>query len=1086
MKRHVLLLQGLSIEPGESRVIGLLCGLSFFIGLTLVSFYTASNTLFLAAFGAENLPYGYIASAVVSSLTGWLYSHAKDRFAFPTMLLGTFVYLLITVLCLRLGLLLTPSPWPVFVLLIWFTVITALLHVVFWSLASRLLDVRQSKRLFGLVGAGELLASMAGGASIPLFLRYGATADLLIVTAGALGCGVVILRLLLIEYTQRTAALPAMPEEEEHPTAFSQLPKVPYIRLIFLIALITTLVFNFIDFSFLTQAEKHFQDEEALARFFGLFFAGAQALTLIILTFLTGRLLNRYGLKIGMRLCPTVLVICFAGLVLIGIILGPGQVFLWLVVGTKLLDMVMQRSLNAPAFLILLQPLKLPQRLATQLAVETMIAPIASAIAGLALLAVNLDNPTHLVYLSVITLAIVLGWTTLPRFVAPRYKAALAEALRRRRLGAADFTWDESVLHTSVTAYLDSPRPGEVIYALDLLERHSPQTIDLFLEPLLAHPAPEVKQDVLERIGQRQRADLLPAVQGILASDAPLTVQATALRTLCSLGEAEVLDEVTNYLDHPEMEIKKGGLAGLLQNGGIDGILLAGNHLLNLEKSPDSKARQTAAQVLGDVGNRSFYRPLLELLQDPEPEVRHIALEAAGRIGNPKLWPLLVSALAHETDHQIAADALVTIGAEVIDTLTDYLGETSSPQRLIRVGIICGRIGGPAAIALLLSHLDTPARDARSTVLSGLLASQYQATSPTAQATIRRYAQCEAEDAFELLCSLMDLGQEDAFQLLRLAVGDELDQIRRRIIMLLSFLHDPTTVQQAGEELQGSISAQRAYALEVFDTTLHPELKPILLPILEHLSPEDCYARLSPHFTPQLLGQVPRLEEFITWSFSWSNPWLRACALYAAGELFEGDEEKIAAALEAEEFLVRETAAWALAIRAPERLSTLTDPALMHFLFTPAVLDASTPSPWPTVIKVACLNQVDIFSEVPNAVLARMAASMRETFWLEEQQVYREGDEGKTLYVIGSGACRVHQGEKTLISLEENNFFGELTTLVASPHSATVTATRPSRLLELDRPLFYELMATYPEVARHIIQVLCRRLRRKLVAQQPS
>jgi len=59
-----------------------------------------------------------------------------------------------------------------------------------------------------------------------------------------------------------------------------------------------------------------------------------------------------------------------------------------------------------------------------------------------------------------------------------------------------------------------------------------------------------------------------------------------------------------------------GAMVGLLRSEGIEGVLAAGESLLELTKSPEPAKRQFAARVLGEVGISSFYRPLSKLLQD--------------------------------------------------------------------------------------------------------------------------------------------------------------------------------------------------------------------------------------------------------------------------------------------------------------------------------------------------------------------------------------------------------------------------------------------------------------------------------------
>ena len=126
-----------------------------------------------------------------------------------------------------------------------------------------------------------------------------------------------------------------------------------------------------------------------------------------------------------------------------------------------------------------------------------------------------------------------------------------------------------------------------------------------------------------------------------------------ALRALASVGEPEVLEEVSAYLDNPEPPVKKGAIVGLLYSGGIGGVLAAGYSLLQLASSQEPEERLLAAQVLGDAGIAGFHRPLVPLLRDEDYHVQRAALRAAGRLKNPKLWPHVLDCLGVDRLHRV-------------------------------------------------------------------------------------------------------------------------------------------------------------------------------------------------------------------------------------------------------------------------------------------------------------------------------------------------------------------------------------------------------------------------------------------------
>ena len=179
------------IQPGEGRLVSLLLAHSFWIGLARIFTRTAALTLFLVQFDAGNLPYTYIGVSIIATLISLAYLKLGERLSFSNLLIANLCFLLLTLIGFRLGLELSGAGWLVFALPIWYEVLWTLTNLEFWNLTGRLFNVRQAKRLFGLVCSGEELAILIGGLLVPILLRLISTADLLLMAAlavaGALG-----------------------------------------------------------------------------------------------------------------------------------------------------------------------------------------------------------------------------------------------------------------------------------------------------------------------------------------------------------------------------------------------------------------------------------------------------------------------------------------------------------------------------------------------------------------------------------------------------------------------------------------------------------------------------------------------------------------------------------------------------------------------------------------------------------------------------------------------------------------------------------------------------------------------------------
>ncbi len=136
-----------------------------------------------------------------------------------------------------------------------------------------------------------------------------------------------------------------------------------------------------------------------------------------------------------------------------------------------------------------------------------------------------------------------------------------------------------------------------------------------------------------------------------------------------------------------------------------------------------------------------------------------------------------------------------------------------------------------------------------------------------------------------------------------------------------------------------------------------------------------------------------------------------------------------------------------------------------------------------TIEKVALLKSVNIFAETPDPVLAAVAAIVEEVDVEPGETFIREGDMGASLYVIIEGEVRVHNGDKTILTLGPGKSVGELAVLDPEPRVASVTAISETRLFRIVGDAFTEVMTDRPEIAQGVIRALCQRVRMTTAAR---
>ena len=908
-----------NLRPGDGLPLAILLGHSFLKGAARVLLETPTNSLFLARFSIGHLPLVYICTALVCTGIGLLYTRAETRVSVRTLLTATLCFVAVGTLAFYFALVALNSKPVVFGVMVWKDVHWTLMNLEFWALAGLLLDVRQGKRLFGLIALGEIVAGIAGGFSVPLFMKSGGTQTLVLASAG-----LTIANVFLLFYTMRLI-LKTNAEGVEAEKTFDREPwwtlfKDNYLALFFAVSALSIFGEYFIDYLFYENVERAFASEEKLTIFFGMFYGVLGVGQLISSAWISGRGLTRYGLSFGLLVLPGAALMT-TGFATVTVILGTVAVALfWSIVAAKFLDEVGRHTIEMPAYRILYQPLAPDQRLRAQTVRESMVEPLSIGLVGAILWAGEKMLGITSAQILYLTVVIVIVWAVSCVLLRRKYTVRLVRALTSRRLDdVAGLSLDDSTGIPALEKGLQDGNAGQVTYCLDLLEESGHASLENWLTKLLDHPDALVRPHVLEKIERLNVRGALEAVTNRLQREESTAVRAAILQTICALSEAEGIERVVPFLDDPDLEVRQGALVGLLRHCGIDGVLAAGPHLTSLFTSPTPKERALAARILGDIGISSFHRPLLAFLRDSDIWVQMAAIDAARKLLAVSAIVPLIEALNIRSLRAAASDALAEIGDAALPALeTAFTASDRSRPFRNSVALICGRIGSDRAATFLKTQLLRADEESRTQVLTALMRCHEHVGNgkmPEARALILR----EADEAAANLAACDDvLNDADLSQ----AYLGEVDEAKERIFMLLSLLYRPEVIRKARIDLEVNAGEKKAHALEVLDNLLAPELKRKIFPLLDNISPQERLRRLTALFPQTRLGRAGRLRQAV--AENQAGAWTKSCALLVMGKsAWAGWSDAVIASLNVKDTVVRETAIWALSRVDPETFSRL-------------------------------------------------------------------------------------------------------------------------------------------------------------------
>lgn len=1068
-----------NIQPGEGRLVAWLLVQYFCLGIAYNFTQTTAFTLFLTRFTSQQLAWVYIANAVIISLLSIGYLRLGQRLTFRALLTLNLGFLLLLTIAFWVGLTTAPAASAlIFALPILFQILINLGTLSFWPLAARQFNVRQSKRLFGIVGSGQWIAIVITGFLIPVIVHWIGTVNLLILAMGGLVGALAAMLHITRTFSGPTEAPVPSAQAETHPdskNALGKLLRQRYILLRFALVIAWWLAFFLLDNLFYNRAAVQFSDANQLASFLGVYLGGLGVLTLFMSFFVAGPVISRYGLRVSLLILPVALLVTTGAVAAFGTLGAALGVIFWVTVIAKLLDMSVGLSLDLSARTILYQPLPAKLRSQVQTIADGIVQPFTIGLTGIILLVLNAFFATSVLPLMYTLFGVVIVWAVLAYVLGQAYPQMLIRALARRRLSSVEVSITDASSVAILKGQLHSPHPGAVIYSANLLEDLDPEALGEALPDLLQHPAEAVRRDALDRMARLKLTATVPLIQQHLAAETSLEVRGVAVKVLALLGGVEALPERLGYLLDPALPLRRGAIVGLLQSGRMEGMLPASGQLFELIDSPHSADRILAAQILGEIGARSYYQPLLKLFPDPNPQVKRAALQAAGRLKYPSLWPAVIDCLRWPHVRSAAAAALVAGGQ---GTLLEIEGALADPHLdravVIRLVQVCGRIRGKSAITLLLSQLERPDARVRVEVLRALSRCGYHAgLGPAEVEAMQRRLECEIEYAVWLLASAIDCGEAAATALLQDAFADRIQLSRERLLFLLSFLYDSAVILRARLNLQQASAEKRAYALEVIDTLIPQALKVSILPLLDDGAPAQRLQRLSGTLAQVHLSRLERLRIMIGNTTDLQDPWLQACALHALGQLVlaEPDPGQSALRLQAADIVTR-------ALTSTDRL--VCETANWVTLCEVMAANPGVNTMLSTLERVIILKTASIFAETPDEVLAEIAAIAEELEAPAGQTIFEKGALGDSLYIIVSGKVRVHDNERLLNYLNEREIFGEMAVLDPEPRSASVTTVEETRLLRVDQQALFEVMDDRPEVARGIIHVLSRHLRNRM------
>ncbi len=872
------LLHLLQIRENEWWLVRQLFFQQFYSGAGIALFFTSSFALFLQKFGIAQLPKVLIASAFALWLTGIIYQKLEHLFKLKWLILFINVFIALSILAFRVVGEYTDSALFYFFMLLWYNVLYLLSSLDFWGMASLLFDVRQSKRLFGIISAGDIPAKFLGYSSAALIVPLVGTSNLLVV-----GAIFVFISLFYWNRIRLHGHLDVHIEHNhEHRVATNSLPKLVknffQNNLVLQLAILSFLImstFTIINFAFYSEVKSHIHDEGMLATYIGTFLGAKYAIAIIMKLFFTNRITNALGIRGSLLVTPVTLVILFIPIFILPA-MGIGNNIELLVFGLlSIINDVLKSSIQTPVFLVVMQPLRVNVRLKAHNIVKGVMDPFAFFFCGVLLMVMlKVEQEVDLMFLCYVLSALLIASIVWIFIVDKEYVKMLLEALRNRYFSGKDANLQDVKTLEFLAEKIETSEATEAIVILNFVKDNSTPTAVLIVQNALKHNSVDVVIEAVKTVERLKISSLIEELNTILQQSDNHKLHCECLKAMYSISDEMDLDA---YSNHPNNELKGAAIIGMMRNE--KSRHFAQQQVLQLVNSATLENKLIALEIIHDSKDTAFTTTLLSLLNDPEEEVVIAAIKSSGQMHNTKITEALLGKFSVTNYEKELTEALTAQGAIAINTIEENLATSqfSFTQQNKLIAII-GKSNNKESKKVLLILLQRLPQN-RNTIINALYQSNFKVDASNSK-QFENYCKVYLKEAAEIIHVIDLIDSDNRFRNLKQALHIELVAYRNTLLNLFSFMYPTDKITRVRSAFQLNKKDGTANALEIIDVTLSKELAQKFIAIYDTAAANYKIMEVKKAFGIINYSLDDLFCELLKVDSIKYNNWTKSCAIY--------------------------------------------------------------------------------------------------------------------------------------------------------------------------------------------------------------
>lgn len=798
------------ILKGEFRKVILMQLSIFLIISSLLILKPTFTSLFLTEHGVEQLPYVYILIAFMAVVVNMALSFLSEKKSLIkvialTHLINIGVFLGMYYLIYNRHL----TGWLSTGALVYVSIYALVITTQFWLMISEILNIRDAKRLIGLIGAGAIAGGIFGGYMTSVLVNHIGNAGMILVVSGILGINLFITLYINRQYRTIDISNELHKEHISHSRIWHLFER-PHVRNIAMVIGLGVVVSRLVDFHFNYMILEIPRSSEELTSFLGFWFSTINVIGFLIQLILTSNIISRLGMERSMYFLPAGTL----SMVLIALIF-PG---LTTAILLKSNDGALKQSIYKSSYELSLMPLHETIKSKVKYLIDIVVDSLATGISGIILLTLMAVDAIPIQLIIIINIILCLAWIHFVKKAGHTYHQTFIQNIKKI---APD---------------------GSIVEDVEI--RNVPDDINE-LKKLLKNSSDIARQKILESFSNKIKHRKNRNLQKLLNDDSDL-VSIAAYKVGLELGlsyvklglkydrstikqKFNILEAVSSFLpDNKELQEQ------------IKFNQKIGNLLDEIENSKTQFSVRDHFRIMKIITNSksyNFYSYIRKCLNDDiSVELKKAAIKACG-FGTAKSFGNdLVSLIGDPVYEEEVKSTLARFKRGYIRYFRqNYLHSNKVDERLI---IILSRIETQESIDTLFDLIDQENSKIRGAALRALnIMRERNPNLIYRKILIRQKINQEINSLKKLYLayfSLINYGKAQKDPNIEKILNTNrvfIEGSILRIFIFLGLIHDKKNIDRIYRALMGKNKKNKNYALDFLDEILSFDYKRKLIPL---------------------------------------------------------------------------------------------------------------------------------------------------------------------------------------------------------------------------------------------------------------